>query len=121
MIVADYYNHRVVMLDKNGSWLQNIKVCSFDSPYGLTLDPQGNIHVTTRGSNTIKVFTPEGIYVTSYGDVKCPTGITVDEEGYSMVCELRTNCFSIFDPHGHMLHKVRLIKEPRGHFRCQKW
>ena len=41
---------------------------AFQRPYGLALDPQGNIHVATHGSNTVKVFTPEGTYVRSYGD-----------------------------------------------------
>ena len=88
MIVADSDNHRVVILDQNGSWLLTINgnvsdAQGFKDPWGLALDPQGNIHVAAFGSNTIKVFTPEGTYVRSYGDVKCPTGIAIDEEGYS--------------------------------------
>ena len=74
MIVADTHNHRVVILDQNGTWLLTINgnvsgSHGFQSPYGLALDPQGNIHVAAYGSNTIKVFSPEGIYVRSYGDV----------------------------------------------------
>ena len=90
IIVADQ-NHRVVILDQNGTWLLAINgnvsgSHSFQDPCGLALDPQGNIHVAANGSNAIKVFTPEGTYVRSYGDVKSPSGIAVDEEGYSMVC-----------------------------------
>ena len=36
---------------------------SFQSQWGLSLDPEGNIHVAAYGSNTIKVFTKEGVYV----------------------------------------------------------
>eukprot|EP00731_Ephydatia_muelleri_P032775 Em0024g319a len=73
------------------------------NPYGVALDPQGNIHFAANGSNTIKVFTPEGTYVRSYGDVKGPTGIAIDEEGYSLVTEY---CLSIFDSQGHKVHTV---------------
>ena len=78
------------------------------------MDPQGNIHVAAYGSNTIKVFTPEGTYVRSYGDVKGPSGIAVDEEGYSLVCERRGNCLSIFDPQGNKIHTVGNLNEPCG-------
>ena len=122
MIVADSKNHRVVILDQNGSWLltmngnvsgaQGFK--GFKDPWGLTLDPQGNIHVAAWGSDTIKVFTPEGTYVRSYGDVKGPTGIAIDEEGYSLVCERSGNCLSIFDPQGNKIHTVGNRNEPCG-------
>ena len=114
MIVADSNNHRVVILDQNGSWLLTINgnvsgaqgFQGFKDPWGLALDPQGNIHVAAYGSNTIKVFTPEGTYVRSYGDVKGPTGIAIDEEGYSLVCEHSGNCLSIFDSEGNKIHTV---------------
>ena len=77
MIVADYNNHRVVLLDAAGTWIRTIdrKVHSFENPYGLALYPQGNIHVAAFSSNTINVFSPEGTYVRSYGHVKGPSGI----------------------------------------------
>ena len=86
----------------------------FQSPYGLALDPQGNIHVAAYGSNTIKVFTPEGTYVRSYGNVKNPLGIAVDEEDYSMVCEYYGNSLSIFDPQGNKIHTIGNLNVPRG-------
>ena len=119
MIVADYGNHRVVILDQNGSWLMTINgnvsgAQGFKNPWSLALDPQGNIHVAVNGSNTIKVFTPEGTYVRSYGDVKGPQGIAIDEEGYSFVCEYSGNCLSIFDPQGNKIHAVGNLTKPRG-------
>ena len=60
MIVADYHNRRVIILDQYGSWLLTINGNAsgsqgFQYPRGLALDPQGNIHVAACGSNTIKV------------------------------------------------------------------
>ena len=49
MIVADSKNHRVVILDQNGSWLLNISgdvtdAQGFKVQMSLALDPQENIH-----------------------------------------------------------------------------
>ena len=68
LIVSDYNNHRMQIFNENGGWLLTIDGKgsanhSFQSPYDLALDPQGNIHVEAFGSNTIKVFTKEGVYV----------------------------------------------------------
>ena len=117
MIVADFGNHRVVILDQSGCWLLTIGgnisgSADLKDPGCLALDPQGNIHVGDRGCNTIKVFTPEGTYVRSYGNVNGPSGIAVDEEGYSFVCELNDSCFSIFDPQGKKVHTVGYLTGP---------
>ena len=119
MIVADHHHHRVVILDQNGNWLLTINgdvsgAQGFKKPYGLALDPQGNIHVASYSSNTIKVFKPEGTYVRSYGDIKGPSGIAIDEKGYSLVCEENGNCLSIFDPQGNKIHTVGNLNRPRG-------
>ena len=118
MIVADTGNHRVVILDQNGHWLLTINgnvsgAQDFKYPHSLALDPQGNIHVTANSYNTIKVFTPEGTYVRSYGDVKGPTGIAIDEEGYSLVCENSGSSLSIFEPHGNKIHTVGNLTYPQ--------
>ncbi|KAL5510502.1 hypothetical protein EMCRGX_G006060 [Ephydatia muelleri] len=119
LIVSDSGNHRVVILDQAGTWLLTINgnvpgSHGFQYPYGVVLDPQGNILVAAWGSNTIKVFTPEGTYVRSYGDVKGPTGIVIDEEGYSLVTECSGHCLSIFDSQGHKVHTVGNLNGPSG-------
>ena len=119
VIVSDMNNNRVQVFSQDGDWLFTIDGTGsgdncFWSPRGLSLDPQGNIHVAAGGSNTIKVFTPEGTYVRSYGDVKNPSGVAVDEEGYSFVSEYGRGCISIFDPKGQKIHTVGNLKSPRG-------
>ena len=119
MIVSDSYNHRVQVFGQDGDWLLTIGSTGsgdncFLHPWGLSLDPQGNIHVAAGGSNTIKVFTPEGTYVRSYGDVMTPTGVAVDKEGYSYVSEWGGDCLSIFDPKGQKIHTVVNLNKPYG-------
>ena len=104
LIVADRGNHRIQKFNEVGGWLQTID--SFQSPWGLALDPQGNIHVSAFRSNTIKVFTKEGVYVRTYGDPKGPMGIAIDAEGYSIVSEWSDHCLSIYDPQGNKIHTV---------------
>ena len=88
---------------------------SFQCPKGLALDPQGNIYVAAYGSNCIKVFTKEGVYVRMYGsDAKGPTEIAVDNEGYSFVSERDGNCLSVFDPEGNKIHSLQNLYEPSG-------
>ena len=119
LIVSDSGNDRVVILDQAGTWLFIINgdvtgSSSFKHPYGLALDPKGNIHVAAWGSGTIKVFTPEWTYIRSYGDVKGPSGIVIDEEGYSLVNELMGYCLSIFDPQGNKVHTFGSLNQPKG-------
>ena len=115
MIVSDGGNNRVQVFSQDGDWLLTIDGTGnnpFKGPWGLSLDPQGNIHVAAGGSNTIKVFTSEGTHVRSYGDVKSPSGVAVDEEGYSYVSEYDGGCFSIVDPKGQKIHTVGNLNRP---------
>ncbi|KAL5510526.1 hypothetical protein EMCRGX_G006086 [Ephydatia muelleri] len=117
LIVSDTINDRVVLLDQAGTWLLTIDgnvpgSRGFQYPFSVALDPQGNIHVAANGSNTIKVFTPEGTYVRSYGDVEGPTGIVIDEEGYSLVTEHSGHCLSVFDSQGNKVHTVGNLSAP---------
>eukprot|EP00731_Ephydatia_muelleri_P032681 Em0024g225a len=119
LIVSDKSNDRVVILDQAGTWLLTINgnvpgSHGFQDPLGVALDSQGNIHVAALCSYTIKVFTPEGTYVRSYGDVNAASGIVIDEEGYSLVTEYSGDCLSIFDSQGHKVHTVGNLNGPNG-------
>eukprot|EP00731_Ephydatia_muelleri_P034552 Em0065g13a len=128
MYVADVGNDRIQKLTIEGEVIQNManvdqardSSMNFENPYGLALDSQGNIHVAARGSSSIKVFSPEGTYVRSYGSVHHPSGIVVDEEGYSLVIEETDNCLSIFDPQGNKIHMVHKLSNPQGVILDQK-
>ena len=67
------------------------KDASFYSPYGVAVDPEGNIHVAANNTSSIKVFTPEGDFVRAYGSLCCPTGIAIDSAGFCFVCQSSTS------------------------------
>ncbi|KAL5496775.1 hypothetical protein EMCRGX_G013133 [Ephydatia muelleri] len=114
LYVADSGNHRVQKLTSSGKFLHKFGTHTFQNSCGLALDPQGNIHVAAYHSNTIKVFTKEGVYVRMYGDPNGPTGLAIDDEGYSLVSEYDGNCLSIYDPEGNKIHTVGNLKNPWG-------
>ena len=112
IFVSDCSGNKINVFSHKGNQLFTIDGnatgdCSFQSPYGLAFDPLGNIHVAASGSNTIKVFTKEGVYIRKYGDLNGPRGIAIDSDGYSFVTEYEGNCISIFDPQGNKVHIVR--------------
>ena len=118
LIVSDCENNRIQIFNENGSWLLTIDgKCSGNHimfPCGLALDPVGNIHIAMDGSNTIKVFTNEGVYVRMYGGPIGPRGMAIDSEGYSLVSEYSGHCLSIYDPEGNKIHTVGNLKKPYG-------
>eukprot|EP00731_Ephydatia_muelleri_P008562 Em0004g900a len=119
LIVSDLNNYRIQIFNEYGGWLLTIDgngsaSHSFQSSWGLALDPQGNIHVAVGSSNTIKVFSKEGVYVRMYGDPNDPRGLAIDGEGYSLVSEYGGHCLSIYDPEGNKIHIVGNLEDPYG-------
>ena len=117
LIVSDFKNHQILVLNENGVCLLTIDGnCTgnnaFQNPWGLALDPQGNIHVSAYGSDTVKVFTSGGVYIKMYGALKGPSGLAIDDEGYSIVSEGKGNSLSIFDPQGNKCHTVNNLSNP---------
>ncbi|KAL5503170.1 hypothetical protein EMCRGX_G010078 [Ephydatia muelleri] len=114
MFVSDCSGNKIKVFNHKGDQLLTIDGNvsgdhSFQSPHGLAFDPLGNIHVAASGSNTIKVFTKEGVYIRKYGDLKGPRGIAIDSDGYSFVTEYEGKCISIFDPQGNKVHTVGVL------------
>ena len=119
IFVSDCSDNKINVFNHNGGHIFTIDGNvtgdhSFKLPRGLAFDPLGNIHVAASGSNTIKVFTKEGVYIRKYGDLKGPWGIAIDSEGYIFVIECSGNCISIFDPQENKIHTVGGLNGPRG-------
>ena len=120
LIVSDWGNHRVQIFTNNGDWLSTIEGSGdshhcFRNPWGLALDPRGNIHVAAYGSNVVKVFSNEGVYIRLYGgESKGPKGLFIDHDGYSFLGEGDGDTISIFDWEGNKIHAMKNLNNPRG-------
>ena len=86
----------------------------FRYPWGLAIDPNGDIHAAAHGSNCIKVIKNEGVLVKTCGDLNCPIGIAIDMEGYSIVSESSGNCLSVYDPQRNKIHTLANLNYPMG-------
>ena len=119
IIVAESKKNNVSIYTHNGHLLFTIDGDiagnnRFLCPRGLALDPQENIHVAAYDSNTIKVFSREGVYIRTYGNPEKPSGIAIGGDGYSFVSESDSSCASIFDPEGNKIHTVGNLNQPSG-------
>ena len=66
-----------------------------NGPWGITFDQSGNLNIADSNTNTIKVFTPQGQYVTEYNSgVVQPAGIAIDDEGNIFVTEYSNNAMA---------------------------
>ena len=85
------------------------------NPWGVAFDPSGNLHVVNHTSPCIKVFTPDGKYITQYGggQMASAAGIAIDEEGYSFVTDYNSQVF-IFDPQHKLLTSYQGFQYPAG-------
>jgi DNA-binding beta-propeller fold protein YncE len=111
-VIADTGNHRIVVLDANGSFLREFgSHCrlaegeaggcvdpdgagplilgdgQFYEPWGVTVDADGNIYVADTWNGRIQVFSPEGEFLRKWGNFNTTNGELGD-------------AFALFGPRG---------------------
>jgi sugar lactone lactonase YvrE len=110
--VADSYNDRIQVFDKNGAFLTSIG--SYGSGAGklinatdVAIDSSGNVYVTDTGNNRIQKFDSNGDYITSWGSYGSyngqfdfPGSVTVDDSGYVYVADTGNSRIQKFDSNG---------------------
>ncbi|MDB4919057.1 putative Ig domain-containing protein [Mucilaginibacter sp.] len=67
---------------------------ALSNPYGMGIDPSGNIYVTNYGNNTVSVYNSSGTYLNTFGTtaIANPQGITFDQSGNAYILNYnRTN------------------------------
>ena len=128
IFVSDNSNNRVCVFSADGTFAYNITGSASDgsnltNPWGVAFDPSGNLHVVNHVSACVKVFTPDGKYVTQYGSGQMTraTGIAIDEEGYSFVSDYYNSNSSynyssmfVFDPQHQLLTSYQGFRHPFG-------
>ena len=89
VFVADYGNHCIQVFKADGNSQYSITAdpaiaeTQFKNPWGLAFDNDGNLHIAANRSDSIKVYSPMGTYITTYGSgtVTRPAGIAINGEG----------------------------------------
>ena len=126
LYVADSKNHRILHLDSDGSLLHtwgqfgatdytnNIEAApgTFNEPWGVAVGPDGSVFVADTWNNRIQKFTPEGEFVTMWGQFGAaesryhfwgPRGVAVDAEGHVFITDTGNKRVVIFDSEGNDL------------------
>jgi len=119
--------HRVLVFDvATGSLLHTISRRGQDEgelnlPRDATIGKNGNLYVVDGGNFRVQEFTPEGEFVSSFGEVgrrsgqfSRPKGIGVDEEGNIYVADTAFGNFQIFNPEGQLLLPVGMRNSTPG-------
>ena len=108
VFISDYNNNRIQVFNEDNSFAYSFP-CQ-QAPWGLTFDHQGRLHVVASGSNCIRVFTPEGTPITSYGSgtLNYPAGIAIDGQGYIAISEHygSNSRLWIYSPDHNLVHTL---------------
>ncbi|XP_014274463.1 E3 ubiquitin-protein ligase TRIM71 [Halyomorpha halys] len=108
IIITDFNNHRVVVLDHN---FRNARFLGYEGcgekqflrPQGVAVDSFGNIIVADSRNNRIQVFDSSGIILGEFGSVgkelgqlDRPSGICVTPDGKVVVVDFGNNRIQVF-------------------------
>ncbi|MFT6400530.1 MAG: sugar lactone lactonase YvrE [Bradymonadia bacterium] len=96
LAVSDTLGHRVVAFDAAGVMTTIFEDPDgqgtvLNTPRGLAVDADGNLHIVSGGNARIEVVTAAGRWVRSYGGIASglasPRGIAIDEAGRALVAD----------------------------------
>jgi DNA-binding beta-propeller fold protein YncE len=103
ILVADgYRNARVHRFSVSGKLLASwgepgSGPGQFNLPHGIAVDRQGRVYVADRENLRIQVFTPEGRYITEWGQMNRPTDLFIDPHENLFVAELGLHTTKVTD------------------------
>ena len=102
--VADACNSRVQVFNPDGTFSRSVG--GFPIIRDVSIDTEGNLHITMKSAKHIKVTTPGGELIREYGggQLQDPCGVAVDEDGYCLVGDWNGKALHIFDPQGKPVH-----------------
>lgn len=99
--VSDGYEHRIVLFNLNGQFLQNWTVAgSLNYPRGLALDSTGRLHVADAGNARILILNSTGQLEREYGrtSLRHPRGLSIGPGGVIAVADSVLGLIQIFSP-----------------------
>ena len=109
-------NHYVKVFDMGGRFVRNVgagkgtKEGQLHFPTYLTVDAEGNLHVTETLNSRVSVFGPDGKFLRKYGErgnafgmFDKPKGVALDSFGNAYVVDSGWSTVQIFNPKGEVL------------------
>jgi DNA-binding beta-propeller fold protein YncE len=129
LYISETTAHRVTAVDLNGTVkfsfgdLGGPRQTPFNLPTDVATDAKGQVYVTDPLNYMIKIFTPEGVQVTQFGEMgdtrgelNKPKGIAVDPEGRIYLCDALLDTVQIFDDQGQFLFSFGATGSEDGAF-----
>ncbi len=129
LYVADSLNHRIQAFDSEGNFLFGWGMYevgeygtaaggNFNQPWGIAVGPDGNVYVADTWNHRVQVFTPEGEFIRSWGqlgqldaardpdDFWGPRAIAVDKEGLVYVADTGNKRIRVYTAEGQWLRDI---------------
>lgn len=123
LYMVDTGNHRVLHLSPEGevlhSWgsfsgttAETAPEGTFNEPWGIAIGPGGNIYVADTWNHRVQKFTPQGTFITSWGQhgqqgapntFWGPRDIASDQHGHVYVSDTGNKRIAIFNQRGEFL------------------
>ena len=133
LYITDEYNHRVVIYDSEGKFLDQWGEYGSDEgklngPAGIAIDSQDNVYIADQHSHSISKFTADGRFLLRFGreedvtpkhSLYQPWGLGIDADDNVLVADWRHNAVKRFSPEGRHLQtfgglRDTLFNRPSG-------
>lgn len=124
LYVADSFNHRIAVFDKDGNFMRAFGVYGFaptpgvlNEPWDVAVGPDGMVFIADTWNHRIVKFTPDGEYVTSWGfegpnlvgeplAFWGPRAIEVDDQGTIYLADTGNKRIQVFNDKGFSVRQI---------------
>ncbi|ELT96224.1 hypothetical protein CAPTEDRAFT_209734 [Capitella teleta] len=113
-IVADTNNNRLQIFNLDGLLVAVIGEGQI-KPWGVCVNPEGNIAVADNYDKCVKIFRPNGVLVGSLGKLLCPCGIAVSQKGDYVVTDFFSTFAYVLDRHGVVVRQFEMRCKDEQH------